>query len=104
MFLLDSGHYFPINVSFYPRSHAQMIKKCKTKKTNEGKKIGGVRGRRGSENNSQPPLCTPSLSATDLAPGCSVESVQWSLAVNTKDQESAVKVNVKVNVKFPQSV
>ena len=74
------------------------------KKTNEGKKIGGVRGRRGSENNSQPPLCTPSLSATDLAPGCSVDSVQWGLAVNTKDQESAVKVNVKVNVKFPQSV
>ena len=32
MFLLDSEHYFPINVSFYPRSHPQMIKKCKTNK------------------------------------------------------------------------
>ena len=60
------------------------------------------RGRgRGNENNSsQPPLCTPDLTATDLAPGCSLDSFQWGLAVNTKDQESAMKVNVKV----PQSV
>ena len=74
-----------------------MIKKCKTRKKNEGKKTGGGRGRRGSENNSsQPPLCTPVLIATDLAPGCSLDSFQWGVAINKKDQESAMKVNVKL--------
>ena len=36
------------------------------------------------------------LIATDLAPGCSLDSFQWGVAINKKDQESAMKVNVKL--------
>ena len=49
IFLLDSEHYFPINVSFYPRSHPQMIKKCKTNKQKEWGKENRGRERKKRE-------------------------------------------------------
>lgn len=67
----------------------------KTKEEEQEEERGKGRGGRG-ESAPSCSLCAPDLSATDLSPWCSLDSIQWGLVVNTKNPESKALYSPKM--------